>query len=80
MDDALSITLQIAVFAAVVGGVLAVVWRLEQGALIRRRMKDGPAAVQGAPACNGWQFWCVPKDGVLVPIDHYRQLLRAELH
>jgi modification methylase len=38
------------------------------------------AAVQGAPACNGWQFWCVPKDGVLVPIDHYRQLLRAELH
>ncbi|KQZ27165.1 MULTISPECIES: type II secretion system F family protein [Caulobacter] len=49
MDDALSITLQIAVFAAVVGGVLAVVWRLEQGALIRRRMKDGPAAVQGAP-------------------------------
>jgi tight adherence protein C len=49
MDDALSITLQIAVFAAVVGGVLAVVWRLEQGALIRRRMKDGPAAAQGAP-------------------------------
>jgi modification methylase len=38
------------------------------------------AAVQGAPACNGWQFWCVPMEGQLVPIDHFRQQLRAELH
>ncbi len=38
------------------------------------------AAVQGAPACNGWQFWCVPTDGKLVPIDLFRQKLRAELH
>jgi modification methylase len=38
------------------------------------------AAVQGAPACNGWQFWCIPKDGTLVPIDYLRQQLRAELH
>jgi len=38
------------------------------------------ALVQGAPACNGWQFWCVPQDGKLVPIDYLRQQLRAELH
>jgi modification methylase len=38
------------------------------------------AAVQGAPACNGWQFWCVPREGQLIPIDYYRQQLRAELH
>jgi modification methylase len=37
------------------------------------------AAVQGAPACNGWQFWCVPTDSGLMPIDFLRQRLRAEL-
>jgi modification methylase len=37
------------------------------------------AAVQGAPACNGWQFWCLPMEGKLVPIDFLRQRLRAEL-
>ncbi len=38
------------------------------------------AHVQKAPACNGWQFWCVEKRGKLVPIDIYRQKLRTELH
>ena len=39
------------------------------------------ASVQSAPACNGWQFWCVEDTaGKLVPIDVYRQQLRAELH
>ncbi|MDD9878604.1 MAG: site-specific DNA-methyltransferase, partial [Magnetovibrio sp.] len=38
------------------------------------------AYVQKAPACNGWQFWCVERRGELVPIDAYRQKLRAELH
>jgi modification methylase len=38
------------------------------------------AAVQGAPACNGWQFWCWEIDGKLVPIDTLRQRLRAELN
>ena len=38
------------------------------------------AAVQGAPACNGWQFWCIAMEGKLVPIDVLRQKLRAELH
>lgn len=38
------------------------------------------AQVQKAPACNGWQFWCVEQRGKLVPIDIYRQQLRTELH
>jgi len=38
------------------------------------------AFVQKAPACNGWQFWCVETKGKLIPIDTYRQKLRAELH
>jgi modification methylase len=37
------------------------------------------ALVQGAPACNGWQFWCVRFEGKLVPIDLLRQKLRANL-
>jgi modification methylase len=37
------------------------------------------ALVQGAPACNGWQFWCVRLEGKRVPIDLLRQKLRAEL-
>ena len=38
------------------------------------------AHVQKAPACNGWQFWNVEAEGELIPIDIYRQKLRAELH
>ena len=39
------------------------------------------AHVQKAPACNGWRFWYVEdKKGELVPIDLYRQKIRAELH
>jgi modification methylase len=38
------------------------------------------AIVQGAPACNGWQFWCYEVEGQLKPIDLLRQRLRAELH
>jgi modification methylase len=38
------------------------------------------AAVQGAPACNGWTFWCFEERGRLLPIDLLRQKLRAELH
>ena len=37
------------------------------------------ALVQGAPACNGWTFWHVEKRGDLVPIDIYRQKVRAEM-
>ena len=38
------------------------------------------AHVQGAPACNGWQFWWYEVEGQLKPIDLLRQKLRAELH
>ena len=38
------------------------------------------AHVQQAPACNGWQFWHTEIGGKLVPIDVFRQKLRAELH
>lgn len=37
------------------------------------------AVVQGAPACNGWAFWYVKREGALVPIEYFRQKLRAEL-
>jgi modification methylase len=39
------------------------------------------AAVQGAPACNGWTFWHMRVEGdqTLVPIDLLRQRLRAEM-
>ncbi|MEX0922088.1 MAG: site-specific DNA-methyltransferase [Rhodovibrionaceae bacterium] len=37
------------------------------------------AAVQGAPSCNGWQFWSYSDGGKLVPIDILRQKLRAEM-
>jgi modification methylase len=36
------------------------------------------AQVQGAPACNGWAFWYVERNGNLVPIEAFRQQLRAE--
>ena len=38
------------------------------------------AFVQKAPACNGWQFWNVERHGKLIPIDLFRQKIRAELH
>ena len=37
------------------------------------------AAVQGAPACNGWTFWHVEVAGARLPIDHLRQQVRAGL-
>ncbi|MGE0095691.1 MAG: site-specific DNA-methyltransferase [Alphaproteobacteria bacterium] len=38
------------------------------------------AAVQGAPACNGWTFWHLDVEGKTVPIDVLRTRLRAELN
>ena len=31
------------------------------------------AAVQDAPACNGWTFWHIEDAGALVPVDTLRQ-------
>ena len=38
------------------------------------------AEVQGAPACNGWDFWFVERNGSPVPIEMFRQQVRAEMH
>ncbi len=37
------------------------------------------AALQGAPACNGWAFWHVERRGQAVSIDWFRQQLRSEM-
>ncbi|HXR88325.1 MAG TPA: site-specific DNA-methyltransferase [Stellaceae bacterium] len=37
------------------------------------------AEVQGAPACNGWEFWFVERKGQPVPIEHFRQQIRNEM-
>jgi modification methylase len=37
------------------------------------------AYVQGAEACNGWTVWHVRKGKALIPIDHLRQQVRAEM-
>jgi len=37
------------------------------------------AHVQGAPSCNGWQFWQIEQDDKLIPIDVLRQRVRAEM-
>jgi len=37
------------------------------------------AQVQGAPACNGWQFWCYKVEGKLESIDRLRQVIRDEM-
>jgi modification methylase len=37
------------------------------------------AAVQGAPACNGWMFWHIERDGGLAPLDMLRQAYLASL-
>ncbi len=47
---------------------------------IRGSIHKVGAQLQGAPACNGWSFWHVDRQGEAVPIDLLRQKLRAELH
>lgn len=34
------------------------------------------ATVQNAPSCNGWTFWHLEQDGVLVPLDTLREASR----
>ncbi len=54
------------------------------GSLIAADMKGSihqvGAAMQGAPACNGWTFWHFERDGKFEPIDVLRQKIRSELH
>ncbi len=37
------------------------------------------AEVQGAPTCNGWEFWFVERHGQPVPIEAFRQQIRSEM-
>ncbi|WP_111732941.1 site-specific DNA-methyltransferase [Roseovarius amoyensis] len=37
------------------------------------------AALEGAPSCNGWTYWCIKRDGKKVSIDVFRQQIRAEM-
>ena len=37
------------------------------------------AALEGAPSCNGWTYWCIKRDGKPVSIDVFRQQIRAEM-
>lgn len=37
------------------------------------------AALEGAPSCNGWTYWCFRKEGKKIPIDLLRQQIRAEM-
>lgn len=37
------------------------------------------AALEGAPSCNGWTYWCYKREGKRVPIDLLRQQIRAEM-
>jgi modification methylase len=37
------------------------------------------AEVQGAPSCNGWEFWFVDRKGQPVPIEFFRQQIRSEM-
>jgi len=37
------------------------------------------AALEGAPSCNGWTYWCFRRNGRHLPIDILRQRIRAEL-
>ncbi|GAB4188005.1 MAG: site-specific DNA-methyltransferase [Thalassobaculales bacterium] len=52
------------------------------GSLVSERARGSihrvGAAVQGAAACNGWTFWHIERNGAPVPIDLFRQQLRAE--
>jgi modification methylase len=46
---------------------------------VRGSIHQVGAALEGAPSCNGWTYWHFQRDGVQVPIDFFRQQLRAEL-
>jgi modification methylase len=46
---------------------------------VRGSIHQVGAALEGAPSCNGWTYWHFKKDGVSVPIDFFRQQLRAEM-
>lgn len=49
------------------------------GGDVRGSIHQVGAALEGAPSCNGWTYWCIKRDGKRVPIDIFRQQIRAEM-
>jgi len=49
------------------------------GADVKGSIHQVGAALEGAPSCNGWTYWCIRRDGKKVPIDIFRQQIRAEM-
>ncbi|QDY68373.1 site-specific DNA-methyltransferase [Qingshengfaniella alkalisoli] len=46
---------------------------------VRGSIHQVGAALESAPSCNGWTYWCFRRDGKTVPIDLLRQQIRSEL-
>ncbi len=59
-------------------GTLALVGAGSELAIIGSIHKVG-ALAQGLPACNGWTFWHIERDGKLAPIDELRSTIRGAL-
>ncbi|TNF18543.1 MAG: site-specific DNA-methyltransferase [Rhodobacteraceae bacterium] len=49
------------------------------GGDVRGSIHQVGAALEGAPSCNGWTYWHIRRDGKTVPIDVFRQQIRAEM-
>ena len=37
------------------------------------------AAMERAPSCNGWTYWCFQREGKVIPIDILRQQIRSQM-
>ncbi len=48
------------------------------GAEVTGSIHQVGAALEKAPSCNGWTYWCFKKEGKMIPIDVLRQQIRAE--
>ena len=49
------------------------------GADVKGSIHQVGAALEGAPSCNGWTYWCIRREGKTLPIDLFRQQIRAEM-
>ena len=45
---------------------------------VRGSIHQVGAAMEGAPSCNGWTYWCFQREGKVIPIDILRQQIRSE--
>ena len=49
------------------------------GSDVRGSIHQVGAAMEGAPSCNGWTYWCFQREGKVIPIDILRQQIRSEM-